>query len=277
MRVTGGSLERSTGLSGSPEGGIDDFSSRAGAALVTGASGGLGGAAARLLASRGATVALTYRSNANAVEQLAAAIRSEGGEASCHQLDLVDAERCAAVVSEVVDRHRAIHTLVHAAGPHVPQRHLSTVPAQDMRAQIEQDASGLFNLLSPAIPELRRSQGAIVAVTTAATGRYAVRDGLSAVPKAAVEMLIRAIAAEEGRFGIRANCVGPGMLSDGMAERLIASGDLDQVALEAARRNIPLRRFGTAADIAEAVVFLASDRAGYISGQLLAVDGGFGA
>jgi len=94
-------------LSELPETGIDDFSSRAGAALVTGASGGLGAAAARLLASRGATVALTYKSNADAVEQLAAAIRSEGGEVSCHQLDLVDAERCAAVVAEVVDRHGA--------------------------------------------------------------------------------------------------------------------------------------------------------------------------
>ncbi len=255
--------------------GLDDFSSRAGAALVIGASGGLGAACARLLAARGAKLALTYRSNRDAAERVAEAIRSDHGEVSCHQLDLVDAERCVAVVGEVVHRHGAIHTLVHAAGPHVPQRHLSTVAVQDMRAQIEQDAAGLFNVLSPAIPELRRSRGAIVAVTTAATGRYAVRDGLSAVPKAAVEMLIRAIAVEEGRFGIRANCVGPGMLGDGMAERLMASGDLDEVALEAARRNIPMRRFGTADDIAEAVAFLASERAGYISGQLLAVDGGF--
>jgi NAD(P)-dependent dehydrogenase (short-subunit alcohol dehydrogenase family) len=67
------------------------------------------------------------------------------------------------------------------------------------------------------------------------------------------------------------------MLSDGMAERLIASGDLDDAALEAARQNTPLRRFGTARDIAEAVCFLASDRAGFISGQKLDVDGGYSA
>jgi NAD(P)-dependent dehydrogenase (short-subunit alcohol dehydrogenase family) len=134
---------------------------------------------------------------------------------------------------------------------------------------------GFFNVVSPGIPHLRASEGSLVAVTTAATSRYPVRDGLSAGPKGAVEALVRGIAAEEGRFGVRANCVGPGMLTDGMAARLMASGDLDEAALAVTRANIPLRRFGTADDIAEAVCFLASDRANYITGQKLDIDGGY--
>ena len=113
-------------------------------------------------------------------------------------------------------------------------------------------------------------------MTTAATHRFPVRDGLSSGPKAAIESLVRALAAEEGRFGVRANCVGPGMLTDGMAERLMASGDLDDAALAVTKRNIALRRFGNAGDIAEAVCFLASDRANFISGVHLLVDGGYG-
>ena len=113
-------------------------------------------------------------------------------------------------------------------------------------------------------------------MTTAATARYPVRDGLSSAPKAAVEAMVRALAAEEGRYGVRVNCVGPGMLTDGMAARLISSGELGEEALAITRGNIPLRRFGTATDIAEAVCFLASDRANFITGQKLDVDGGWG-
>jgi NAD(P)-dependent dehydrogenase (short-subunit alcohol dehydrogenase family) len=155
--------------------------------------------------------------------------------------------------------------------------HLSTVGPEQMQAQLAGDTMAFYALVHAALPALRRSHGSIVAVTTAATARFAVRDGLSSVPKAAVEAAVVALAKEEGRFGVRANAVGPGMLTDGMAERLIASGDLDERALAAATGNIPLRRFGSAQDVAEAVCFLASDAAGYISGQKLDVDGGYGA
>jgi 3-oxoacyl-[acyl-carrier protein] reductase len=254
---------------------MDDFSARAGVALVTGGSGGLGAAICRMLAARGSDVVLSYRANRDRADAVVADVEAHGRRARAVAVDLVDDVAAHTFVDDAAAEFGGIHTLVHAAGPTVPQRHLSTVTPAQLREAVDQEVGGFFAVAQPALPHLRATSGTIVAVTTAATVRFPVRDGLSSGPKAAIESLVRALAAEEGRFGIRANSVGPGMLTDGMAERLMASGDLDDAALEVTRRNIALRRFGDAGDIAEAVCFLASDRAKFISGVHLLVDGGY--
>ncbi|MFJ9564037.1 SDR family NAD(P)-dependent oxidoreductase [Streptomyces fuscichromogenes] len=254
---------------------VEDFTGRPGTAFVAGGTGGIGTAVVRTLAEHGSDVTFSYRSGHEAAGALADEVGALGRKVHALRVDLTDEAATARAVTGAAEASGGLHTLVYAAGPHVPMTHLSQVTPARYRAQLEADAVAFFSLVHPALPSLRASRGSVVAVTTVATRRYPVRDGLSSGTKGAVEAVARALAAEEGRYGVRVNCVAPGMLNDGIAARLIETGELDEAALAITRRNIPLRRFGYALDIAEAVCFLASDRAAFITGQALGVDGGY--
>jgi 3-oxoacyl-[acyl-carrier protein] reductase len=250
------------------------FAALDGMALVTGGTGGIGSAVCRLLAAQGSDIAFTWRSDRNATDALIDELEALGVMVVTAQVDCTDAEGLATAISGIEDLG-GVHTLVHAVGPPVPQTHLSRIEPSLMQHHLDTEVMAFFNAVVPSLPTLRMHHGSIVAVTSAATDRYAVRDGLSAAPKGAIEALVRGLAAEEGRFGVRANAVGPGMLGDGMAQTLIDDGHYSDEALAVITENIPLRRFGSAADVAAAVAFLASPAANYISGQILNVDGGY--
>ncbi len=245
--------------------------------MVAGGSGAIGAAIARTLAARGSAVALIYRSNQEAASEVVDEVDRLGGRAESFRVDLTDAAATADFLEATNDRFGGIHTLVYAAGPPLPMNYVARVPAEQFWAQMVADAMAFYNLVQPALSYLRESKGAIVALSTTAVTRVVPRDVLSVAPKAAVESITHLIAVEEGRFGIRANCVAIGMTTEGIGADLIENGGLDERALEVIRGNTPLRKFGDAQDVAEAVCFLASDRADFITGQTLVVDGGYSA
>lgn len=246
----------------------------AGKAFVAGGSGGIGSAIALALAKAGCDVVLTYNRNRDKAEAAADRVRATGRTAETVGLDLEDAPAVAAAIDQAA-AGAGLHTVVYATGPYVDLRYLSTVDPELMRRYVSGDVLACYNLVHPALPHLRRSKGSLVAVTTTATARWALKDGLSAVPKAAVNAIFTGVAKEEGRFGVRANMVALGVIEAGMFHRTVAEGKIDDAYLASMGQNVPLVRPGRAEEVAEAVVYLASSRASYTTGQVLYVDGGF--
>jgi NAD(P)-dependent dehydrogenase (short-subunit alcohol dehydrogenase family) len=180
-----------------------------------------------------------------------------------------------ACLDSIATEHGAIHTIAHAAGTHIDQPYISQTTPEQWRHTMDADVNGFFHVAHAALPHLRESQGSIVFVSSSGIRRFPPGDVLSVAPKAAIEALMRGIAREEGRYGIRANNVAVGVVDAGIFPKLVERGELSQTWIDAAMRNTPLRRFGTPKEIADAVVFLASTRARYITGQTLFVDGGY--
>ena len=245
-----------------------------GVALVAGGSGGLGRAVCERLARAGIRVALTYRKRAEAAEETAAAVRAAGGQATILEADLADAERVGQLVDGLVAEHGPLQTVVHAVGSDIPMRYISQIDAATWQKVLHADVDGFFHLVRASLPHLRRAKGSIVALTSAGLRRYPVRDVLSVAPKAAIEALVRGIAREEGRYGVRANGVAVGVIDAGIFQRLSRT-ELAPEWIDAARENAAHGRFGTAEEVAEATVFLASRRSSYVTGQTLYVDGGY--
>jgi 3-oxoacyl-[acyl-carrier protein] reductase len=245
-----------------------------GCAVVFGGSGGVGRAICARLAETGSDVVLTYRKNRAAADDVVATIHAKRRRAEAHAVAADDASAIQSLLDGAAARFDGVHTVVHAAGSDIPMRFVSEVSRDEWRDVMTADAAGFFDLVRASLPHLRKSHGSIVAITSAGLSRFPTRDILSVAPKAAIEALVRAVAKEEGRFGVRANSVALGVIEAGIFTRL-TGGELGKDWIAAAHRNTPLRRFGTADEVADAVQFLASSRASYVTGQTLVLDGGY--
>lgn len=243
--------------------------------LVTGASRGIGAAIARAFAQEGATVAVNYLANHAAADETVAACRAAGGDAWAVQADVGDAEAVRAMVDAVVLEAGRIDVVVNNAfRPYAfDARHrklFGDVPWSDYQAQFDGAVGGAFNVCQAVLPHLcQRARGAIVNIATNLVENPVVPYHDYTTAKAALVAFSRNLAAELGPLGIRVNCVAPGLVYPTQASQ--ATPEALREAITAAT---PLRRIARPEDVAGPVLFLASEWSGFMTGQVLFVDGG---
>lgn len=246
-----------------------------GKALVIGGSGGVGAAICQRLAEDGCDVALTYRNNTERAKDLRESLSALGVKVSIHQVELSDSQSINATVKEVAET-TPIHTVVVASGSDIGQPLIGELQDSEWTNVVDSDLNGFFRIIKATLPHLRRQGGSYVHISSAGLFRWPKRDVLSVAPKAAIESLIQGIAKEEGVNGVRANSVAIGVIETGIFKRLCADGTFDDEWQESVKSGLCLPQWGTADQVAEAVVYLASSRAAYTTGQVIAVDGGYG-
>lgn len=244
-----------------------------GAILVIGGSGGLGQSICRRLFDEWGGLVFTYFH----AEASAAALRDElapRGQVRAQRMDIRSDADVAAAIAAADALPGGLRGVVFSAGANILQPYVSQISQETWDNSIDIELRGFTRLVRLAIPVLRaRGGGALVSVVSFANHWFPPGDAISAVPKAGIEVLTRAIAKEEGRFGVRANSVAPGIIDAGLG-RAVMDKTQPPAFWADYQKRLPLRRFGAANDVAEAVCFLASSRASYITGQTLIVDGG---
>src|SRR5271166_1340822 len=238
-------------------------------ALVTGGATGLGLEIARVLGGHGARVAICSRKEPN-LESAVAALRQEGTEATYGVCDVRRDDEVTAVVEEVLRTFGRIDVVVNNAAGNFPAP-ISGLSPNGFKAVVDIDLLGTFNVSKTAYDLwLRDHGGAVVNISAAIQYRGMALQAHVVSAKAGIDALSRACAIEWGPDGVRVNVVAPGAMSGTEGVRRIAGDDQHR-----ATQN-PLRRFGSTTEVAEAVLFLASDAASYVTGAILVVgSGGF--
>lgn len=239
-------------------------------ALVTGASRGIGRAIAVALGARGAQVVLNYASNEAAANEAASAVTAEGGQAVLKRFDVSDAAAVDAAVKEIVAELGGLHILVNNAGVAVNALTLGAKDG-DWRRGLDVNLNGTFYCTRAALRPLLKAKdaGRIVNITSVTAESGSAGQAPYVAAKAAVIGLTKTWAREYASRGITVNAVSPGYIETDMT-----ASELPAARREELVRTIPLGRVGRPEDVAAAVAFLASPAAGYITGEVLRVNGG---
>ena len=235
-------------------------------ALVTGASRGIGAAIAKTLARQGATVVAAARGS-NAEATVADIVRL-GGKAEAASLDVTDASTVDSVVSGALSRHQRIDILVNNAGITRDQL-MMRMKRDEWDAVIATNLTAAFSCTQAVLrPMIRQRGGRIISISSVVGQMGNAGQVNYAASKAGLIGMAKALAREVASRGITVNVVAPGLIDTDMT-RALAAGSAEHWAAQ-----IPLGRLGTPDDVANAVCFLASDEAAYITGQVIAVNGG---
>jgi 3-oxoacyl-[acyl-carrier protein] reductase len=237
-------------------------------AIVTGSSRGIGRAIAEKLAAGGARVVVNYQKDAAAAAAVVEAIQARGGQAMAFQADVRDPSQAQALVDAAREAYGRIDILVNNAGI-TRDTLLLRMGEEDWDLVVDTNLKGTFNCIKAAARQMmRQRQGRIVNITSIAGLAGNPGQANYAAAKAGIVGLTKTVAKELGSRGITCNAVAPGYVPTDLTASV--PPELIQTALE----RTPLGRMGTPEDMAAAVAFLASEAASFITGQVLAVDGG---
>jgi 3-oxoacyl-[acyl-carrier protein] reductase len=238
-------------------------------ALVTGGSRGIGAACCEALARAGARVLIDYQLERPRAELLARRIREAGGEAEAVAADVSRREEAEALVSDAIGRFGRLDVLVCNAGIW-RESPVEEISDGEWDETIGVNLGGTFHVIRAAVPSMKQRGGArIVTLSSTAGQRGEPLHCHYAASKGAIISLTKSLAAELGPFGIRVNCVAPGWVETDMTRDALAGDGGRAIAA-----TIPLGRVGRPEEIAGAVLFLVSDLASYVSGEVLNVNGG---
>jgi NAD(P)-dependent dehydrogenase (short-subunit alcohol dehydrogenase family) len=244
-------------------------------ALITGASGGIGAAVARMMAAEGADVAVHYGAVAEKAEKVAEEVRNAGRRAATYRADVGSLGDVEAMAADVVRDFGRIDILVSNAGTSSYKPFLECT-AEEWDHIVRTNLYGFFHCTRTVLPHMVRQRWGRIIATGSIAAEVApmgeVLFTLSAGTKGGIMAMIKPLATEFARYGITVNCVSPGTTRSGMAEREAPGEVVD--AIMSALKHIPLGRFATPEDIAHAMVFLASEEGSYLTGQTLSLNGG---